>query len=165
MGVPFRYTTTRVSVFDTISVRIIKHAFEIRPVFPAITVFKQDYLPMNITLGNREFPSKAAALRYVKDLRLTYPLDTPLGPPYHGQLCDLVGHHPGRDEKVGAGISHFTVSLSQWGNREFHLHRVDGTSVNFSYTKCLEPKAPALREAKLAMRREVNEDIWSAKWR
>ena len=120
---------------------------------------------MIITLGDRQFPSKAAALRYVKDLRLTGPLYVPLGPPYHGQLVDLIGHHYARDEKVGAGISHFTVSLSQWGFREFHLHRIDGTSINFSYTKCLEPKAPALREAKLAMRREVQEEISAAKWR
>jgi hypothetical protein len=119
---------------------------------------------MNITLGDRRFPSKAAALRYIKDLRMTQPLDVPLSAPYHAQICDLISHHPGRAGKVGAGISHFTVSLSQWGNREFHLHRVDGTSVNFSYTKCLEPKAPTLRDAKLTMRREVHEDIWDAKW-
>jgi Protein of unknown function (DUF3223) len=119
---------------------------------------------MNITLGDRQFPSKAAALRYIKHLRLTHRLDVPLGDPYHAQVCDLISHHPGCDEKVGAGIDHFTVSLSPWGNREFHLHRVDGTSVNFSYTKCLEPKAPALREAKLAMRREVQDEISAAKW-
>jgi Protein of unknown function (DUF3223) len=119
---------------------------------------------MNITLGDRQFPSKAAALRYIKDLRMTHPLDVPLRAPYHAQICDLISHHPGRVEKAGPGIDHFTVSLSQWGNREFHLHRVDGTSVNFSYTKCLEPKAPALRDAKLAMRREVQEDILEAKW-
>jgi hypothetical protein len=152
-----------VSVFDTIlpNTRLKK-----RPGFPATIVFQQDYFPMNITLGDRQFPAKAAAPRYIKDLRLTHPLDVPLRAPYHAHLCDLdlIGHHPRRDEKLGSGISHFTVSLSQWGNREFHLHRVDGTSVNFSYTKCLEPKPSSLRDAKAAMRREVQDDILTAKW-
>lgn len=121
---------------------------------------------MNITLGDRQFPSKAAAKRYVNDLRLTCPLDVALGPPYHAQLCGLIGYHPRRDEKVGAGISHFTVSLSDgWGNREFHLHRIDGTVVNFSYKKSLDPETSPLHDAKKAMRGEVQEDIQTSKWR
>jgi hypothetical protein len=121
---------------------------------------------MIITLGDRQFPSKAAAKRYVNELRQTLPQDVPLGPPYHSQLCDLIGHHPRRNEKVGAGISHFTVSLSEgYRNREFRLHRTDGTSVNFSYHKSLDPETSPLHDAKKAMRREVQDDILEAKWR
>jgi hypothetical protein len=120
---------------------------------------------MHITLGNRQFLSKAAALRYIKDLRMTHPLDVPLRAPYHAEVRDLIRPPPRPRREGRSWHQPLHGELKPMGNREFHLHRVDGTSVNFSYTKCLEPKTPALREAKLAMRREVQEGIWGTKWR
>ena len=54
------------------------------------------------------------------------------------ELClNLFKHHPSYTEKSGAGIEAIQVRLDEYGNRNFHLHRIDGTDEVISWPKCL----------------------------
>ena len=47
---------------------------------------------------------------------------------------------PGDPPKVGAGISHFVRERNAdegWSTDGFHVHRIDGTSIDFSYIKAV----------------------------
>lgn len=62
-------------------------------------------------------------------------------------LNELLQNHPRVAEKVGRGISHFVVEFSTVGSlsrlppsKHFVLHRVDGTSTDFSYNKCINSR-------------------------
>jgi hypothetical protein len=55
-------------------------------------------------------------------------------------LRDLLARHPESDQKAGAGIRAFRTTTSKYGNRCFEVLRVDGTSAEFSYLKCLRKK-------------------------
>lgn len=55
----------------------------------------------------------------------------------------------GADTKAGAGISHFSKELNVgdgWVSDGFHVHRVDATSIDFSYIDAVTGKAPKERE-------------------
>ncbi|WP_321906070.1 DCL family protein [Paraburkholderia tropica] len=54
--------------------------------------------------------------------------------PYDASIND------GSPTKIGPGISHFTRELNKgdrWRSAGFHVHRVDGTSTDFSYIEAV----------------------------
>jgi hypothetical protein len=55
-------------------------------------------------------------------------------------LRDLICLHPEREQKIGVGISHFTVATdNEWGRtRHFVIVRVNGESTDFSYHTCID---------------------------
>lgn len=57
-------------------------------------------------------------------------------------LFDLLQNHPYVGEKIGNGVDYFYVQPSKWkiNQYNFMIKRLDGTSVDFSYIKCLHPK-------------------------
>jgi hypothetical protein len=115
-------------------------------------------------LGTTRFASKAAARRDVQRiLHQTVP-ETVITDPDAAIIRALLGLHPRAAEKIGAGVSHFTV---EWGatfsSRCFTVHRIDGTSTDFSYRKCLDGRTDPLHDAKAALRHEVRDDILHAK--
>lgn len=51
---------------------------------------------------------------------------------------------PGAETKCGPGISYFSKELNVgdgWVSDGFHVHRVDGTSIDFSYIDAVKGKA------------------------
>lgn len=57
--------------------------------------------------------------------------------------------HPDAQTKSGSGISHFSKELNVgdgWVSEGFHVHRVDGTSIDFSYIDAVTGKAPKGRD-------------------
>lgn len=57
-------------------------------------------------------------------------------------LAALLERHDERTEKVGCGISHFSVNAAPDypGQRCFWITRTDGTHIDWSYQHCLEKK-------------------------
>jgi len=77
---------------------------------------------------------KAMLARYKNGERVTDPQDhddlSALLIPYDGLLP------AGADTKIGEGISHFTREVNigdRWRSSGFHVHRIDGSSIDFSY--------------------------------
>lgn len=54
-------------------------------------------------------------------------------------LRDLLNSHPHAQQKIGPGILYFTVEMdSLWKrSKHFSIVRIDGTSTDFSYLKCI----------------------------
>jgi Protein of unknown function (DUF3223) len=52
---------------------------------------------------------------------------------------------PGAETKCGSGISHLSKELNVgggWVSDGFHVHRIGGTSIDFSYIDAVIGKAP-----------------------
>lgn len=60
-------------------------------------------------------------------------------------MTDLLRRHPEAEKKIGPGIRAVRVTTSKYGNRCFEAIRVDGTSTDFSYLKCLKQKRERAR--------------------
>ena len=45
--------------------------------------------------------------------------------------------HPEADEKIGCGVTHFSVRSADFGTKCFWINRPDGTTEKFSYTACI----------------------------
>jgi|SRR5215470_15923925 len=89
-----------------------------------------------LTIGGRYFTSQKDAILFIRQLLNAEPLAT-VREPFHAFLCDLVSRHPRAAEKIGKGISHFTIGAGLFGTLCFYLNRVDGTRTDFSYLKCV----------------------------
>ncbi|WP_281664985.1 DCL family protein [Paraburkholderia fungorum] len=82
---------------------------------------------------------KAMLARYNNGDRVADPQDhddlSALLIPYDGRLP------PGANTKIGAGISHFTRQVNtgdRWRSAGFHVHRIDGSSIDFSYIEAVK---------------------------
>lgn len=53
-------------------------------------------------------------------------------------LClSLFVYHPNYEKKIGKGIQAIKIRLDDYGNRYLHVHRVDGSDEDISWTKYL----------------------------
>jgi Protein of unknown function (DUF3223) len=73
-------------------------------------------------------------------------------------LLWLLDRHPRASEKIGDGVASFTVQPIAMGTRGFIIHRVDGSSTDFSYYKCISMPNDAAQVRK-AMRRAVADQV------
>jgi len=73
-------------------------------------------------------------------------------------LNDLLKYHPYYKEKIGCGILGFKIYLTKYKNKSFRLIRVDGSSTDFSYLKCITNPS-LLTKIKHCCRSAINKDI------
>lgn len=73
-------------------------------------------------------------------------------------LLWLLDRHPRAAEKIGRGVAGFTVQSAEMGTRCFVVHRVDGSSTDFSFYSCITaPDGTAL--VRRAMRRAIADQV------
>lgn len=89
------------------------------------------------TVGPFNFGSKTEATRAIRDILHNTEPDTHLTGPDLELLVGLVHLHQKADEKIGPGIASISVKVIEFGQPGFWIHRVDGTSTDFSYRKAL----------------------------
>jgi Protein of unknown function (DUF3223) len=95
---------------------------------------------------------------------------TPLGASVHMKdeavLLDLLASHPHVREKIGAGIARILVHSPALypHSRGFVIERTDGSRIDFSYRKCLQP-ASLWQHVAAAFRRAVDPQIRERKTR
>lgn len=77
--------------------------------------------------------------------------------PYHDLLRYLLTLHPSSEQKIGCGINGFFVAKSEkFSSLCFHLERLDGSTEEFSYNRCLQtPRTRML----ISLRRAVEDQI------
>jgi Protein of unknown function (DUF3223) len=90
-----------------------------------------------LSIGEMAFETQKAANLFIQELLNSQPLKVAIPEPHHSFLCALVSRHPQGAEKIGPGISHFTVEHAAHGTICFYLTRVDGTKTDFSSGKCV----------------------------
>lgn len=116
-----------------------------------------------VIIGEESFPTKKAALEHIREVRDTYPDGAVLT---HGDelfLRWLLALHTEATEKIGCGISYFTVETEkEFGgkNRHFVLHRHDGSSTDFSFVHCLSPESKGRNDRLMALRQAIKEQTW-----
>lgn len=94
-----------------------------------------------VTIGLYNFKTKTAAKIYIRDTRDRYPRDgVKIQQSDEVFLHSLLALHPDASDKIGSGISHFTVETDpEFGKtRHFTIHRTDGSSTDFSFNACLD---------------------------
>lgn len=92
---------------------------------------------IEVVLGEESFSKKGDVEVRIRTLIKSYQvMDFIVGA--NKELClNLFKHHPSYTEKFGLGIEAIQVRLDEYGKRNFHLHRVDGSDEVISWPKCL----------------------------
>jgi len=71
-------------------------------------------------------------------------------------VAALLERHTGYVTKVGSGVSHFQVVMTEHGTQCFRIIRTDGSGTDFSYPHCITQRAPSRKqEVSQAFRRAV----------
>jgi hypothetical protein len=66
-------------------------------------------------------------------------------------LVDLVArYHPDPDSKIGCGVKRMWRDRNEYNGVGFYLERIDGTTTDFSFKKCLNPPTHAQKVEKAA---------------
>ena len=101
-----------------------------------------------VSLSNGRFWAKQGeAKEHFKQMLARYKDGERIADPQdHEDLCALLVPYdgrllPGEETKAGAGVSHFTRQLNRgtgWSSSGFYVHRVDGTSIDFSYIEAVK---------------------------
>lgn len=104
-----------------------------------------------VTLSNgRQWRMQKDALAHFKQMLGRYQNgDRILDPTDHNDLCALLERYDsvlpaGHPTKSGNGVSHFSREQNRgdgWTTDGFHVHRLDGTAIDFSYIYAVTLKA------------------------
>lgn len=112
----------------------------------------------SFTIGGLQFGSQKALREYCRALLYARTIE-PEGQKF---LLDLLQRHPEAEEKIGVGVSEFYVDGNEWGNRCFHVKRIDGSRSDFSFESCIKPPTPA-QDAVKGFREAVKDQIFAFK--
>jgi hypothetical protein len=116
-----------------------------------------------VTIGDQNFDSKKAALEAIRGIRDRYPDNVALEVDDDRFVRCLLALHPEADQKIGAGVSHFTVATeAEFGgrNRHFVVHRILGGPTDFSFVHCLHGKSKDRNDRLMALRQAIKEQTW-----
>jgi hypothetical protein len=96
-----------------------------------------------ISIGEAMFPSKEAAKAAVQSILNRYSIGSHLSTEDQIFVHSLLLRHPRADLKIDTGVKSISVwSPPPWRrNKGFLVHRIDGTSTDFSYLECLSPSS------------------------
>jgi hypothetical protein len=108
-----------------------------------------------IEVGLRKFPTKKETKDFIRAIVARYEDGVRLALEDEAFMRDLLTLHPHSEEKMGGGISHFTIGPDQeWGTtRNFIVHRMNGSFTDFSFHHCVDgtnhrqDRSSALRSA------------------
>jgi hypothetical protein len=109
------------------------------------------------------FKTKKQETEFFRSILHRYEIGSRLSDEDAMDLAALLERYPDRDQKVGAGISHFTSRENTYGGRGFFLHRKDGSSTDFSYLRCINGRPPHKQEVARAFRRCIQGDVLERK--
>jgi hypothetical protein len=117
-----------------------------------------------IELSTQIFNTKGEATAFFKAMLNRYKPKDRVTDADALHLSALLERHPEYMDKVGCGIDHFEVMMSEWGTQCFRIVRTDGTGTDFSYTQSIDGRPPSRkREVSQAFRRAVQIDLYRAR--
>lgn len=93
-------------------------------------------------LGRHRFKTKAEASNFVKSLLAKYSIGDVIYGEDRDTLLDLLSHHPKAQTKIGDGVTSIFVQRAEMGGKCFWLRRLDDTTTEFSYLKCITHPPP-----------------------
>lgn len=115
---------------------------------------------MGITkIGTFTFQTKRAAAQYIQEILHSYQPGTKLVGDDAELITLLIGLHPRSDEKFGTGIDYITTRIIEGGQPGFWITRIDGSTDDFSYRKCLSGELSHKAQVLKAMRWSIKDQI------
>lgn len=117
-----------------------------------------------VELATRSFNSQGEATDFFKAMLNRYRPGQRVSDEDGLDLSALLERHTEYSTKVGGGVSHFAVIMTEHGTQCFRILRVDGTGTDFSYLHCISQRAPSRKqEVSQAFRRAVRFDLYKAR--
>jgi hypothetical protein len=90
-----------------------------------------------ITVGSLYFPRQGDAFAFFKAMLNRYDVGDKVSAADEVVLRAALALHPKANEKLGCGVTHFSVRSADFGTKCFWINRPDGTTENFSYKACI----------------------------
>lgn len=91
-----------------------------------------------LTVGSLQFTKRGDANAYFRDMLNRYDLGDKLSASDEDIVRALLALHPKSDEKIGCGVTHFSVRSAEFGSKCFWVNRSDGTTEKFSFATCIK---------------------------
>lgn len=117
-----------------------------------------------VNLATRAFATQALATSYFKAALARYRPGDRVTEEDALDLAALLERHDEYSVKVGCGVDHFEVMMTEHGTPCFRIVRTDGTGTDFSYRHCITQRPPTRKqEVSQAFRRIVRFDLYDAR--
>jgi len=89
------------------------------------------------TIGVHRFAKKGDAAAFLQAILHRYDVGDRVSAADEEVLRAALALHPEADEKIGCGVTHFSVRTADFGTKCFWINRPDGTTEKFSYIACI----------------------------
>jgi hypothetical protein len=117
-----------------------------------------------VELATRFFATQGEASAYFKVMLGRYQPGQQVSPDDGLDLSALLERHDEYALKVGVGLRHFEVMMTEQGTPCFRIVRTDGSGTDFSYPHCVRGHPPSRKqEVSQAFRRAVRFDLYRAR--
>jgi hypothetical protein len=117
-----------------------------------------------VEIATRAFPTKTAATEFFKSMLNRYTPGQKVSADDGLELAAILERHTEYASKIGCGVSHFEVMMTEHGTQCFRIVRIDDSSTDFSYLHCISQRPPTLKqEVSQAFRRVVRFDLYRAR--
>lgn len=97
-----------------------------------------------IQIGDELFPRRLDAENFFREMLAQYEDDEKISEADSRLLYELLLRHPQAEAKMGAGIAHFFRAPGEYRKSCFHIERIDGSIVDFSFYVCVKGTATPL---------------------
>ena len=95
-----------------------------------------------VELATRSFDKQGDATAFFKAMLNRYRHGERVSDDDGLDVAALLERHTEYAIKVGCGVEHFEVVLTEHGTQCFRIVRVDGSGTDFSYPHCISQRAP-----------------------
>jgi len=117
-----------------------------------------------VELATRFFEKQGDASAFYKAMLHRYQPGDRLADDDSLDVAALLERHTEYDTKVGCGVSHFEVMMTEHGTQCFRIIRADGSGTDFSYAHCITQRPPSRKlEVSQGFRRTVRVDLFKAR--
>jgi hypothetical protein len=90
-----------------------------------------------LDIGSLHFATRGDALAFLRAMLNRYDIGDKVNAPDGEVLRAAIALHPNSEEKIGCGVTHFSVRSADFGSKCFWINRPDGTTEKFSYATCI----------------------------
>jgi hypothetical protein len=112
---------------------------------------------------SKEQVNKAQMTRDIRQLIAKYSHNEVLNPTDFKFMLGILSRHPSKTEKIGCGVSKLIVKEERSAfhklSKHFEVVRMDGSTVDFSWVKCVAGKKSSKAEFSKACRSAINQQI------
>lgn len=117
-----------------------------------------------VELATRSFKKQGDATAFFKAMLNRYRPGERVSDDDALDVAALLERHTEYVAKVGCGVSHFQVMMTEHGTQCFRIIRKDGSGTDFSYPHCITQRPPSRKqEVSQAFQRAVRFDLYKAR--